>query len=202
MQPDQQNNYWPKDSAQPEPSKVPEMYTPAPNFDEPIVSNGNPYQKPVIENAPVHWSANEYVYREKNKLWFIVFAFVIVVFILIDLFLLKSYTFSVLVIVMAAAVIIYSRRPPRIIDYALSGNHGLYIGERLYHFNEFKAFGVIQDDGHNSIMLIPVKRFSPGVSVYFPQEVGEEIVDIFGARLPMETIKLDAIDIIVRKLRL
>jgi hypothetical protein len=78
----------------------------------------------------------------------------------------------------------------------------LYIGEKLYHFNEFKAFGLIKDREHHSIMLIPTKRFAAGVSVYFPEEVGEKIVDILGARLPMEPLKLDAVDIIVRKLRL
>jgi hypothetical protein len=61
---------------------------------------------------------------------------------------------------------------------------------------------VIQDGDHHSIMLIPTKRFSPGVSVYFPEEVGEQIVDILGQRLPMENLKLDVIDIVVRKLRL
>jgi hypothetical protein len=78
----------------------------------------------------------------------------------------------------------------------------LYIGEKLYHFADFKAFGLIRDGEHHSIMLIPVKRFAPGISVYFPEEVGEKIVDILGDRLPMELLKLDVIDIIVRKLRL
>jgi len=51
-------------------------------------------------------------------------------------------------------------------------------------------------------MLIPTKRFAPGVSVYFPDDAGEKIVDILGQRLPMEELKLDVIDIVVRKLRL
>ena len=76
------------------------------------------------------------------------------------------------------------------------------MGERLYHFDEFKAFGLIQDGDHHSIMLIPRKRFAPGVSVYFPEDAGERIVDILGQRLPMETLKLDVVDVIVRKLRL
>jgi hypothetical protein len=49
---------------------------------------------------------------------------------------------------------------------------------------------------------MPRKRFSPAVTVYFPKEKGEEIVDVFGARLPMEEVKLDLIDKIVRKLRI
>lgn len=197
MQPDQQQN----NPNQVNSGNINEMYTPGVALQEPIQTN-NDIKQPVVENAPIHWSSSEFIYREKSSLWFISFVIIVIILILSDIFLLKSYTFSILVLVMAAAVVVFLRRPPRVINYALSGNHGLYVGERLYHFNEFKAFGIIQDEGYNSIMLIPIKRFSPGVSVYFPQEVGEQIVDVFGARLPMENIKLDVLDIIVKKLRI
>ena len=202
MQPDQQNNYWGNNSKTDE---IPEMYAPEPTTDDskpPIVPEVGNTKKPIIEDEPVHWSASEYIHEKKNGLWFVLFAIVVLAFIATDVLLLKSYTFSLLVVVMALAVVIYSRRPPRIIEYTLSGNQGLYVGDKLYHFSEFKAFGLIKDREHHSIMMIPIKRFSPGVSVYFPEEVGEKIVDILGARLPMETLKLDVIDIIVRKLRL
>lgn len=197
MQSDQQNNYWRQDT---ENDEITEMYTPEPvedGFVPPVEA-----EKPAVDDEPVHWTASEYIHEEKNGVWFVLFAIVAMIFIAIDFLLLKSYTFSVLVVVMAIAVIIYSRRPPRVIEYTLSGDQGLYVGEILHHFSEFKAFGLIKDNQHHSIMLIPVKRFSPGVSVYFPEEVGEAIVDILGARLPMETLKLDIIDVIVRKLRL
>ena len=67
---------------------------------------------------------------------------------------------------------------------------------------DFKAFGLLHEDGHNSIMLIPVKRFSPAVSVYFPEDAGEAIVDMLGARLPMRELKLDIMDKLIRRLRL
>ncbi|MNY79362.1 hypothetical protein D3C86_2199690 [compost metagenome] len=51
-------------------------------------------------------------------------------------------------------------------------------------------------------MLIPVKRFLPGVTVYFPETLGEQIVDFLGARLAMQELHLDIIDKVVRKLRL
>ena len=202
MQPNHQSNYW---RDEPKTDEAPEMYTPEPAIDDsvPVVDpTADNNKKPVIEDAPVHWSASEYIHEEKNGLWFVLFSIVAIAFIAIDIIFLKSYTFSVLVVVMAIAVIIYSRRPPRVIEYTLSGDQGLYVGEKLYHFSEFKSFGLIKDKDNHSIMLIPTKRFSPGVSVYFPEEVGEQIVDILGARLPMETLKLDIIDIIIRKLRL
>jgi len=155
-----------------------------------------------IDDTPTTWTAQEYIHLDKSPIWFVAFVLIVLLFIALDIFFLKAYTFSVLVVVMAIAVIIYTRRPPRTLTYALSARQGLYVGEHLYHFDEFKAFGLIKDGEHNSIMLIPRKRFSPGVSVYFPEEAGERIVDILGQRLPMENLKLDVIDIVVRKLRL
>ncbi len=154
------------------------------------------------DNPPITWTAQEYVHIDKSPMWFILFIVVVLGLVAVDIFLLKSWTFSLLVVVMAIAVIIYTRRPPRTLTYAISPREGLYVGERLYHFDDFKAFGLIQDGEHHSIMLIPRKRFAPGVSVYFPEEAGERIVDILGQRFPMETLKLDVVDIIVRKLRL
>jgi len=154
------------------------------------------------DNPPVTWTAQEYVHMERSPIWFIIFVVVVLGLIAVDIFLLQSWTFSALVIVMAVALIIYIRRPPRMLTYALSPAQGLYVGERLYHFDEFKSFGLIQDGPHYSILLIPRKRFAPGVSVFFPDDAGERIVDILGQRLPMENLKLDVVDVIVRKLRL
>jgi hypothetical protein len=158
--------------------------------------------KSDVSDTPVTWQAQEYVHLDKSPIWFVVFVIVVLALISVDIFVLKSWTFSALVIVMAIAVVIYTRRPPRELTYALSAKQGLYVGERLYHFDEFKSFGLIKDGEQNSIMLIPTKRFSPGVSVYFPEATGEQIVDVLGQRLPMQELKLDIIDVLVRKLRL
>jgi len=153
-------------------------------------------------DVPVTWEAQEYVHIDKSPVWFVFFVIVVLGLIAVDIFFLKAYTFSALVVVMAVAVVIYTRRPPRTLTYALSAQQGLYVGEQLHHFDDFKAFGLIKDGDHSSILLIPRKRFSPGVSVFFPETAGEKIVDILGQRLPMENLKLDIIDIVVRKLRL
>jgi hypothetical protein len=139
MKPDQQSNYWQHDPATDAPEAVPqeavdsvpavapEMYTPetiAPvEPPSPETPAATPTTPPTPENpndVPVHWSANEYIHHEKNGMWFAIFAVVVVVLIALDLLVLKSYTFTALVIVMAIAIIVYSRRPPRTIDYTLS----------------------------------------------------------------------------------
>jgi hypothetical protein len=203
MQPDQQKNYWEQDPENAKTDGELEMYIPTVDDSQKEIDEQPGYIESTQDNEAVHWVASEYIAAEKSSLWFIIFSIIAVTLVAIDILLIKSYTFSVLVVVMALAVVVLSRRPSQQVNYTLSGQQGLYVGEQLHHFSEFKSFGlIIDDDGNHSIMLVPIKRFSLGVSVYFPQEVGEQIIDILGARLPMEDIKLDIVDKIVRTLRL
>ena len=188
-------NYWQQDPNEPVVEHAPEM-----TFDEPVAAPNT--DTTLTNDDPVNWTAQEYIHLEKGGLWFAIFIAVILAVVILDILLLHAYTISLLAIVIGVAIIVYSRRAPRTMHYALSPSQGLYVGERLYHFEEFKAFGMVRDGEHFSIMLLPVKRFAPGVSVYFPEEAGEQIIDVLGKRLPMEDLKLDAIDIVTRWLRL
>jgi len=179
----------------PEAAAVPSQ--PAPGA-EPPAEEVQPEQP---EQQPVHWQAHEYIHHEKGAGWFLGFGIVVIVLIAVAIFFIQSVTFAILIPVMAAALIVYSHRPPRVIDYTLS-QQGLHINDRLYSFGEFKSFGVIHDGQEYSVMLVPTKRFRVGVSVYFPEEAGEAIVDMLGARLPMQELHLDIIDRIIRKLRI
>ena len=148
----------------------------------------------------VSWEAEEYLQREKNGGWYV--GLVIVTLALVALsVLLKWWTFTALVVLSAIALAIYSARPPRKLKYALS-NKGLTEGEKLYNYEDYKSFGVLADGDNYAIVLCPRKRFSPRVTVYFPKENGEAIVDAFGARLPMEDVKLDFLDKLVKWLRI
>lgn len=158
-------------------------------------------EQPQTEQEPVRWQANEYIHHEKSPMWFILFAIVVLGLIAAAIFLIQSITFAILVPVMAAALLVYTHRPPRVLDYTLS-RQGIHVNDHLYPFGDFKAFGVIRDGEEYSVMLVPTKRFKPGVTVYFPEESGEAIVDMLGARLPMQELHLDAVDKIVRKLRI
>lgn len=208
MATEEPKNYWQDNDQEAPVAEDIEQYTVS---DEPVSDDdthrseleaAQPLPEDTPDNPPITWSAQEYVHLDRSPLWFVLFAVVVLGLVAFDFFLLKSWTFSALVVVMAVALVIYVRRPPRTLTYGLSPKQGLYVGERLYAYDEFKAFGLIRDGEHHSIMLIPRKRFAPGVSVYFPDDAGERIVDILGQRLPMETLKLDAVDLIVRKLRL
>ncbi len=153
------------------------------------------------QDEPIQWQAPEYLQEQRSPWWFIIFWVVVVVIILIAAFVVKSLTFAILVPVMAAALMLYSHRPPRNMAYVLS-NKGLYINEKLHPLSEFKGFGVAKDDALPSLMLLPVKRFRPALNVHFPEEYGEDIVDFLGERIPMQELKLDIFDKLIRKLHL
>lgn len=188
----QQNNYW-----NPQDDNI------APAAEPTVVSEdqASPPEQP-FQQAPISWAAKEYIHTERGFLWFLAFALIVIAFTAISIFLLKSWTFALLIVVMAFALIVYVSRPPRDIAYTLSPTDGLYIDETLYRYEDIKSFGVVQDAQEPYVMLIPRKRFSPAISVFFNSEVGADVVDALGARIPMEAIKSDLIDKAIRKLRL
>jgi len=178
----------------------PKLVQPAAPEQAPDPSSDAATDLPVIQ--PVNWQAPEYIQHDKSPLWYIFFAVVVCVFVGAAIFL-QAWTFVVLIPVMAVALMVYTHRPPHVINYALS-EKGLYINDMLHPMGEFKAFSVAQSANpqQNQLVLIPVKRFRPSLTVFFPSEVGEELVDIIGAYLPDQPYKLDAFDKIIQKLHI
>ncbi len=152
------------------------------------------------KTSTIRWEAEEYIQHDKNAGWYIGLVMIGLVLVALSVWL-RWWSFTALVVLAFISLLIYVLRPPRKIKYSLNSK-GLTEGEKLYVFEDYRAFGILQDDTNFAIVLMPRKRFSPAVTIYFPKEKGEEIVDMFGARLPMEEVKLDAIDKIVRKLRI
>ena len=153
------------------------------------------------ESQPIQWQAPEYIQERRSPWWFIGFWIVAALLMAIAAFVMKSWSFAILVPAMAAALMIYSHRPPRTLSYVLSGK-GIYINEKLHPMSEFRSFGIVRDELIPSLMLIPVKRFRPGLTVHFPAESGEAIVDLLGSRIPMQELKLDMFDHLIRKLHI
>lgn len=181
-----------------EPVESPQQLTEEPTPENLPQEQAGPTELPAVE--PVSWQGIEYIQHDKTPIWYVGFVVIIAV-LMTAAILLGSWTFAILIPVMAAALVVYSHRPPREISYVMS-EKGLHINHQLHPMGEFKSFGVIQDGEHNALAFIPVKRFRPALTVYFPTEVGEGLVDFIGAYLPMQELHLDMFDRIIRKLRI
>ena len=149
----------------------------------------------------VRWQAAEYLQHEHTVMWYSVFGVVVVVLMALAIFLMGSVTFAVLVPVMAAALVVYMRRPPAPVSYTLS-RKGLHVNDRLYTYDYFKSFSVVSHSGHHSAVLVPRKRFQMAETIYFPEEVGEPIVDMLAARLPMKDASPDLFDRLINRLKI
>lgn len=195
MQPNSENgqNLWQPqqgDGATPPPTQgIPQPQAPATVED---------LQNSTFE--PVSWEASESIDHQHDGAWFIGLILISAVLIGISVWL-QLWTFTALIVIMAIALAVYTRRPPRILRYSLSSN-GLHIGEQFRGFDEFKSFGILQDGELFSVMLIPTKRFGQSLTIYFGEGEGERIVDILGAYLPMQDLELDIMDGLLRRLRL
>lgn len=147
----------------------------------------------------LEWQASEYIEHEKSLKWFVILGVVTLALVAAAVFLLKNYTFAILLVVMAIAIAVWAKRPASNIYYRLNTT-GVWVDEKFFSLHDFRSFGVLQDGAVYAVMLLPNKRFSPGVTVYLPHEMGEEIVDILGTTLTIETIQPDWIDRLTRKL--
>lgn len=210
MQPDEQNEQWQQPAQQPVDGTPIIEEQP----DETEEQLGSVQEAEIVETVPteveppvqgeeelIRWEAQEHIHREKSVFWYVVFGLVVVVLMAVAFFLMQSWSFAVLVPVMAAALFLYVQRPPAVNQYTLS-RKGLHINDKLYPFDSFKEFGLVKDDDEHSVMLVPRKRFHAGVTVYFPEEVGEPLVDMLAARLPMREITLDPIERLIRALHI
>lgn len=188
MQPQEDQNYWQPSAerlAEPEGIATPEVTT---------------NEDPASLDAPITWQASEYVHHEKDGTWFLILLAGATTLLLVDIFLIKSWTFGILIVVMAIAAIVIARRPPITLNYSLTA-HGVHIEDKTFNFYDFRSFGIIQEGAFYSLRLIPNKRFMPAVNIFFPTELGEAIVDRIGSSLPMQPIERDPVDILLEKIR-
>ena len=149
---------------------------------------------------PVSWEGEEYIVKEHTAWWYVGLVLITAALITLAVFF-KGWTFIALIIVSDITILVLSLRPARKIHYTRD-DKGLTEEKTLHKYSEFRAFGILQEGKHYSAILIPKKRLGLQVKVYFPEKNGEVIVDHLGNHLPMEEVKLDVIDKIVRALRI
>lgn len=161
------------------------------------------------ESAPIKWSSSQSVTHQRSKKWHIATALVCVGIILIVVLLklveffdwMSAITTSLLVIVAYSAIMVSSRQPSQVVDYELSDD-GLTINGKLHQFSQFRAFGVHQVGGLWQLVLIPTKRLGAEVNIFINEDQGEQIVDMFGSRLPIQEVQESLVDKIIKKLKL
>lgn len=152
------------------------------------------------EDRAITWTASEYVANQKTYGWYVLLGLGALAAATL-IFLITRDKVSTGVIVLVGIIFgITAAHQPRTLEYRLDHN-GIKIGDKLYPYSDFKSFSVMEDGAINSILLLPLKRFMPGLSIYYPPDQEEDILAVLGSYLPHETREIDAIDRLMRKIR-
>jgi len=155
---------------------------------------------PASGIGQVSWTASEFVDHEKNKGWFVGLAGITVVAAAV-IYLITNDTITVVVIVLAAGLFgATAKRKPRTLQYQLD-SRGIHIANKSYSFDNFRSFSVLEEGAFSSIQLMPLKRFMPAISLYYPPESEDQVINTLGSYLPHEDRPRDPIDNLMRKVR-
>ena len=149
----------------------------------------------------VSWTASEFVDHQKGAGWFLIFGLVVLalaggVFLVTN----RDIFSSIIIVVVGAVFGFIAGKKPSVLEYGL-GQGGISVGKKKYLYQEFKFFYVHDDGPVHSLVLMPMRRFMPPISIFYPPEDEDSIVKILSDFLPMEMDQNDKIDQLMRKIR-
>ena len=155
---------------------------------------------PQPEQSGISWTASEFINHEKGVGWY---GLLLIGSVLLAalVYLVTHDKVSTSVVVLAALVLaVFAAHKPRTQQYGLS-QRGLQVGVRLYGFQDFKTFSIIEEGAIASIVFMPLKRFMPPLTIYVAPDMEERVVNFLSAYLPFEQRRADAFDSLLRRIR-
>lgn len=153
-----------------------------------------------VKDINVSWTASEYVEHHKPTSWYVGLSVATGLAVAL-VFLLTRDIISVVVIAMMGMLFgVFASRRPEVREYNIN-SRGLSISGKLYPHEEFRSFSVHQEEKLRSLFLTPVKRFMPGITIYYPPDQEDAIMDALANFLPFEEGEPDAVDRFMGKIR-
>ena len=206
MDKDEHNNLFPEVNSSEE---APQPFAATTHFQTEEETNSPEEANEVPEFPEIQWSASEAIDHNHSGKWNLVLVLItlailaiLAVLVVFNIFqIVSAISTGVMVIAMVAAIFVVSKRPAREINYILNGN-GVVIDGIIHPFAEYRAFSVRQIGAMWELVLIPVKRFGLGNTMFIHEDQGEEIVDILGERMPMEESAENFVDKLIKIIKL
>lgn len=154
-----------------------------------------------VEPAHTAWSMPLLSHGQKDATWFGSYTLAAILLAALTYIFTRDIV-STVVVLFAVGMLIYSgsRRPVE--QHYTLGDDFVAAGRRRYEFRDFKAFTVDQQAAATTIAFVPLKRFMPLVAISVPNEGAQSVIEHIADYLPMEPHKNDAIDGILKRIRL
>lgn len=150
---------------------------------------------------PVEWTASEYIAHHKTPGWFVLLGLGVAGLSALVYLVTGGDKVSATVIAVAGIIFgVFGARRPRVLAYQVS-SAGVQIGEKLYSYGELKSFALLDEGAMNSILLLPLKRLMPSISIYYAPEDEAKILEVLSACLPVEQRQQDPLERLMHRLR-
>jgi hypothetical protein len=153
------------------------------------------------EDSLLSWETSEYIEHDRNAMWYVAFVGITFLFAGASILLLHEWLGAVVLVLMAIAVLMFTRREPKTLQCSLQGN-GINIGDRFYPYGSFRSFSLVSDGALQSLEFDPLKRFMPRLSVYIAPGAENKVLGVLASRLPQGDREQDAVDRLARKLKI
>ena len=177
------------------------LYQAGVSTDQPTYPVVDPTQTPEPElDRSISWTASEYIAHHKSKQWYVKLGITALVIAFLVWLITRDKISALAVIVGAAVLGVYGARQPRELQYSLDISE-LAIGRKSYALGEFRSFTIDDQQQFSSVNLLPLKRFSPGLTIYYAPDDEDAIIDLLSQVLPIETHQPDLIDRLMQRIR-
>ncbi len=146
----------------------------------------------------VNWQTPEFI-NQKSFAWYLTIALSGAAIAAV-LFLVTKDKFTAAIVLLAfISFVVFASHKPKAQQYSLN-THGIQIGVKAYGYQEFKAFSIIDEGSAAGIVLMPLRRFMPLLTVYVGSDKEDQVVDYLSAFLPFEHARADAFDNLLRRI--
>jgi hypothetical protein len=173
---------------------------------EPVSNDNWAYHEETSSAQPndvpeqLSWTAAEFVSHDKGTKWYVALIATGVVAAALDFLVARDLLSTIIILVATLMLGLYASRKPREQRYALDRS-GIWVGDKVYDFQSYKTFSVVDEGAAASIIFMPLKRFMPPLTIYVSPDVEDGVVDFLADFLPFEQHKADIIDTLMRRIR-
>lgn len=147
----------------------------------------------------VRWSAAEYADHDKSVAWYATLVFAAIVFSAVVYLITKDKIAAGIIIFAGVIFAVYGGRKPRILNYVLEDT-GITIDTKFYDFELFRSFSVVDVENPPSLLFVPLKRFMPLMTIYYPKKDEDKIMAILNNRLPIDNKGYDVMERFLRRI--
>lgn len=153
------------------------------------------------DTRPYSWTESEYIYHEKKSNWYVALIAVTVILAVIVYIIMHDLLSPFIIVIIAIIFGVAAGRQPRVFEYTVDKN-GIKVGQAFRPYKDFKSFTVIDEGPLSEVVFIPLKRFTPPLTIYFGDEQADSVLNVLDAHLPLDqSVGNDVVDRFVRKIR-